>query len=129
MRTGAIGMSILAQKQIRLAYIAASYLTLTCCIFRAVLVSQATASDYFVGACLAVFVTMACVADSAVQGRAIPFEVRLPFSVTWGASLPIYLLRARGWWGALFLLVHLGLLIWVIITCAIANGIRTVLLN
>ncbi len=91
--------------------------------------SRPSVTDYLFGTCLAIFVTMACVADSAVLGRAIPFEVRLPFSVTWGASMPIYLLRARGWWGALFLLVHLGLLFGIFITFVIAEGIRTVLLK
>ncbi len=117
-------MSILSQKRIRRAYIVASYLTLMFFVFRAAFVPQKAIADVIFGAILSIFVTMACVADSAVLGRAIPFEVRLPFSVTWAASMPIYLLRSRGWWGLLFLLTHVALLSTALTAVATAEVVR-----
>lgn len=111
-------MSTLTQKHLRLAYIAASYLTVASYGFQAGLVQKETAADYLFGTCMAIFVTMACVADSAVLGRTIPFEVRLPFTVTWIASMPIYLLQSRGWWGVLYALVVLGSLFTIGFVCA-----------
>jgi len=116
-------MSKLTQKQIRLAYIAAIYLTLAIDCFRFGFLQKETASGYLFSTSIAIFVTMACVADSAIMGRSIPFEVRLPFTVTWIASMPIYLLRSRGWWGALYLFVFLGSLIGVGIACAVIGFI------
>src|SRR5690242_15521817 len=104
-------MSINSQKRIRLAYIAASYFAFIFVMIRTMSVPQGSGSDPLFGTALAVFVTMACVADSAALGRPIAFEVRLPFAVTWPVTLPIYLLRSRGWWGVLILLTIVGSLI------------------
>ncbi len=112
-------MPRMALKRIRLAYIAASYLTFAFLMFRAPFVHQEALSDYLFATSLAVFVTMACVADSAVLGRPIAFEVRLPFAITWPAALPIYLLRSRGWWGLAILLTILGVLIGTAIACVV----------
>jgi hypothetical protein len=92
-------MSANSQKSIRLAYIAAAYLAFIFLMLRAAFLPQQTASDDVVATGLAVFVTMACVADSAVLGRPIVFGARFPFAITWPVALPVYLLLSRGWWG------------------------------
>jgi len=112
-------MPQMALKRIRLAYIAAAWLTFAFVIFRAFFVRQEGLSDYLFATALAVFVTMACVADAAVLGRPIAFEVRFPFAMTWPAALPIYLLRSRGWWGLAVLAAILGAVIGTAISCAI----------
>ena len=104
-------MPLMALKRIRLAYIVASYLTFVFVMFRAGFAPQEAASDILYAFALAVFVTMAGVADSAMLGRPIAFEVRFPFAITWPAALPIYLLRSRGWWGVVVVLAILGLVI------------------
>jgi hypothetical protein len=128
-RAGAIDMSTISQKRIRLAYIAAAYLMFAFVVIRAPIVPQGSASDPLFSTALAVFVTMACVADSAVLKRPIAFEVRMPFAVTWPASLPIYLLRSRGWWGGAVLLALLGSLIVLSIACATIGVAATLLMK
>jgi hypothetical protein len=120
-------MPLTALKRVRLAYIAASYLTLVFVMVRAATMQQEAATDALFGTALAVFVTMACVTDSAVLGRPIAFEVRLPFAITWPAALPIYLLLSRGWWGVAVLLTILGLLIGTAIACAAIGVIATMI--
>jgi hypothetical protein len=109
----------MALKQIRLAYVVAACLTFAFVMFRAALVGQEVLSDYLFATSLAVFVTMACVADSAMLGRPIAFEVRFPFAATWPVALPIYLLRSRGWWGVAVLLTIFGAVIGTAIASAI----------
>ena len=122
-------MRLAALKRIRLAYIAAAYLTLVFVILRAVVVQQEAASDFVFGTALAVFVTMPCVADSGVRGRPIAFGARLPFAITWPAALPSYLLRSRGWWGAAILLSILGLLVGTAIACAVIGVAATMFIK
>jgi len=114
-------MSRMAHKRIRLAYIVAAWLTFAFVMFRAFLVRQEGLSDYLFSTSFAVFVTMACVADAAVLGQPIAFEVRFPFAMTWPAALPIYLLRSRGWWGLAVLVAIFGGVIGTAIFCAIAG--------
>jgi hypothetical protein len=115
-------MPRMALKRIRLAYIVAACLTFAFVMVRAALVRQETVSDFLFGTSLAVFVTMACVADSAMLGRPIAFEVRFPFAATWPVALPAYLLRSRGWWGLAVMLIIFG----AVIGTAIAVGIVAV---
>jgi hypothetical protein len=122
-------MPPVALKRFRLAYIAASYLTFVFVMIRASTAYQQRASDFLFGTALAVFVTMACVADSAVLGRPIAFEVRLPFAITWPAALPVYMLRSRGWWGGIILLAMLGILIGTAIGCAVIGVTATRLMK
>src|SRR5262245_16601103 len=114
-------MSRMAHKQIRLAYIIAAWLTFASVMFRAFLVRQEGLSDSLFATALAVFVTMACVADAGVLGRPMAFEVRFPFAATWPVALPIYLLRSRGWWGLAVLVAIFGAVIGTAIFCAIAG--------
>lgn len=116
-----IKMPASALKRIRLAYIVAASLTFAFVMFRAAFVRQGALSDFLFGTSLAVFVTMACVADSALLGRPIAFEVRFPFAATWPVALPAYLLRSRGWMGFAVLLVILGAVIGTAIAFAIVG--------
>jgi hypothetical protein len=122
-------MPPVALKRIRLAYIAASYLTFVFVTIRASTGCKEGASDVLFGAALAIFVTMACVADSAVLGHPIAFGVRLPFAITWPAALPVYVLCSRGWWGIIILLATLGILIGTAIGCAVIEVTATILMK
>jgi hypothetical protein len=122
-------MPRVAFKRIRLAYIVAAYLTFALVIFRGFLVHQEALADFLFAISLAVFVTMACVADAAVLGRPIAFEVRFPFAVTWPIALPIYLLRSRGWLGLAVLVAILGAVIGTAISCAVVGVVAELLLK
>ena len=120
-------MSINAQKKIRLAYIAAAGVAFLFLMIRAMSAPQGTQSDPLFATALAVFVTMACVADSAALGRPIAFEVRLPFAVMWPVTMPIYLIRARGWWGVLILLMIVASFVGAAIVFATIEVAKTLL--
>ena len=80
-----------------------------------------TSSTDLFGATLAVLVTMTCVADSAVRGSPLVLGERLPYLIAWPIVVPLYTIATRGWWGLIVLSLHLGLLIAVLIVCAVVS--------
>jgi hypothetical protein len=55
-------------------------------------------------------IVMACVKDSVLCGRSIPYSWRLPMAGTWPLAVPIVEWRARRWWGLAWVALH-GLLV------------------
>lgn len=56
-------------------------------------------------------IVMACVKDSALRGRPVPYSWRLPMAGTWPISIPLLEWRARRWWGLAWVALHGFLLI------------------
>jgi hypothetical protein len=53
---------------------------------------------------------MVCASDAAVLGKPWAFGVRLPFLILWPVTTPLYVVRSRGWWGCVLLMIHGSLL-------------------
>ena len=114
-------MSVAGQKKIRTGFVVGAYLLAAMGFLRATFVDRTSEFDAVFGPILAILVTMACVADSMVLGCPIVHGARFPFMAIWPAAAPIYLLRSRGWWGLVVLFIHLGILLGVVVACAIAR--------
>jgi hypothetical protein len=79
--------------------------------------------DYVSGSILAVLITMTCAYDAALLGRPWAFGARLPFLTTWPVSTPLYLIRSRGWWGCILLLIHVALTVALVVAIAVVVGV------
>jgi len=112
-------MSPASNKRLRTAYLLASYLVLLFTITHTFVAQRNIANDYFYETTLAVLVTMTCAYDAAVRGRPWAFGARLPFLVVWPVATPLYIIRSRGWWGCVLLLIHLAALFAIVIALAI----------
>ena len=75
-------------------------------VTRLLIVPNDDSIHHLFGAAVGVLVTMACVYDAAVLGCPWSLGVRLPFLVVWPVAMPLYIVRSRGWWGCLLLLIH-----------------------
>lgn len=62
---------------------------------------------------------MACVKDSALRGRPVPFAWRQPMAGTFPIAVPIVEWRARRWWGLLWVALHACLLLATLIAAHI----------
>jgi len=118
-------MSVAACRKLRLAYLLAAYGLLVPLMLHILL----TGRDSLIGNGFAlawtVSVTMACAYDAASLGRPWTLGTRFPFWLCLPVTLPLYVVRAHGWWGVLFLFLHFALLfvaafIWAFI--AVARG-------
>ena len=74
---------------------------------------------YCLGWLLVCAMAMACVKDSALCGRPIPFAWRAPIAGTWPISVPIVEWRARRWWGIFWVALHAFLLLFVAIVAQV----------
>jgi hypothetical protein len=79
---------------------------------------------YCLGWVLVCAIVMACVKDSALRGRPIPYSWRQQMAGTLPISLPILEWRARRWWGLAWLVLHV--LLMTIVLIAVQIGIRIV---
>jgi hypothetical protein len=118
-------MTVASCRKIRFAYILAAYFLLLAFAAHSLLERRAGFQDNVIGMTLGALVTMACAYDAAVLLRPWALGLRFAFLVFWPVALPLYILRTRGWWGALLLFLHFAVLfvaafIWAII--AVARG-------
>src|SRR5438874_13525186 len=104
-------MSALSQRKVRLAYLVTAYLFFVMAVARTAVVGRETSPDFLVGTTLAFLVTMTCVADAGARGRPMPLGVRFPFMIVWPIATPVYVLRSRGWWGLLIIIIHAAVLV------------------
>lgn len=114
-------MSASGQKKIRLAYVASAHLLIGMEFLRAAFTTSISEFDSAFGTLLAISVTMACVADSAALGRPMVHGARFPFLVVWPLTVPVYVLRSRGWWGIAVLIMHMAILFGHVLACAITR--------
>lgn len=112
-------MSAASNRHIRMAYLGASYLVLVITLTRTLVAPRDVLNDYLLGTTLAVLVTMTCVYDAAVRGRPWAFGARFPFLVVWPVATPLYVIRSRGWWGLVVLLIHFAVLFAIVFALAI----------
>ena len=68
-------------------------------------------------------IVMACVKDSALRGRPIPYSLRLPMMCMWPIAVPLLECRARRWWGLAWITLHFCVLIVVLIVAQICVAI------
>ena len=108
-------MSAVANRRLRLAYPAASYLALLMVVTRSLIVQNDDWILRLFATILAVLVTMACVYDAAVRRCPWAFGVRFPFLAVWPLSMPLYVVRSRGWWGCVLLLIHVSVLLAILV--------------
>lgn len=112
-------MSAITNRRLRVAYLVGTYLFLFMAVARAVIVGKESAGDALVGATLAVLITMICVYDAAVLGRPWAMGVRFSFLIFWPLAVPVYIIRSRGWWGCVVILLHAGVLFVGMIVCVV----------
>ena len=74
-----------------------------------------------------VLVTMTCVFDAAALGRPWAFGARLPFLIVWPFTMPLYIIRSRGWWGCVLLLIHVALLVAILVAVVVVVGLAHLL--
>jgi hypothetical protein len=89
-----------------MAYLIASYLVWTIVLLRVIFVPPSKSADFLSGFVLAFLITMVCVYDAAAVGQPWAFGERLPFLILWPVAVPIYVVRSRGWWGCVLLMIH-----------------------
>ena len=120
-------MSEASNRRLRMAYLVASYLVWLMVLTRVGIVRKVVSTDYVSGSILAVLVTMTCAYDAAVLRRPWAFGARFAFLSTWPVATPLYILRSRGWWGCVVLLIHGSVLIAIVIAVAVVVGVAHLL--
>jgi hypothetical protein len=116
-------MSTASNRRLRRAYLVASYLVWLMVMTRVLIMRDDASTDYVSGSILAVLITMACAYDAALLRRPWAFGARFPFLSTWPVSTPLYIIRSRGSWGCVVLLIHAALLVAIVVAIAIVVGV------
>jgi hypothetical protein len=62
---------------------------------------------------------MACAYDAAALRRPWTLGTRFPFWLCLPIAFPVYVLRAHGWWGALFLFVNFAMGFVLLLICVV----------
>jgi hypothetical protein len=110
-----------------MAYLVAFYLAFLIAVTRSVIVLREDIIHHLFAATVGVLVTMACVFDAAVRRQPWAFGVRFPFLISWPVAMPLYIIRSRGWWGCVVLLIHVSVLIAIGISFAVVAGLAHLL--